>query len=66
MAEQQVKVCKVPGCGRPLHPCGRGYRHGKWCTTHHVRVTKHGDAYEDVPIEQTRKSLAQRREELKK
>ena len=61
------KVCSVPGCGRPSHPDGRGYRYSRFCTTHHVRVTKHGDAYEDVPIGGHKgKSLAQRREELAK
>lgn len=59
------KKCAVPGCGRPRHTCGRGYNGSRYCTTHHVRMTKHGDPYADVPIEVYRgRSLAQRREEL--
>lgn len=59
-------TCTVPGCGRKLHPSGTtGHAYGKYCTTHHVRRERHGDLYEDVPIETVGgKTLAQRRAEL--
>ena len=58
-------VCKVPSCDRPTHPDGRGYSYPGYCTSHHVRVSRLGDAYEDVPVEPVGgKSLAQRRAEL--
>lgn len=42
-----MKLCSVPGCGRPFY--AKGY-----CTAHLRRVNKHGHAREDVPIKQYR------------
>lgn len=61
-----MSTCAVPGCGRPQHPCGRGALSSQYCTTHHMRVRRCGDAYAEIPIDQYRgETLAQRRKEMR-
>lgn len=55
--------CSVEGCGRPRHR-STGSGRSRYCPTHLKRILRHGDAFEDVPVERTARSLTKRRAAL--